>query len=333
MAVRGVGYTAGRLTAAQLRAAHMGFAGRYIGRTTRLPAKFATKEEVADFRDGEVGLVLFFEDGAERALGGAVAGRADAQFAEQQCAALGAPDHPVLFTVDFAATAAQITGPISAYFAAVDQVLGPPRVGGYGSYDTVRILLDRGLVTYACQTPAWSAGRRDQRAQLYQGDPQHNAAEQTTVAGVLCDVLTALVDDYGQRLPAGPTRDEDDMVIVTAPHRPWLAYYPASGAARVIGPGEQTGLEAVHKAAADPAKSVQLSTEDFDAFIHYLDRGVRGAIPGMAAVAGQVAGLTAAVAGGTGVDPAAITAAAEAGTAAALHQALTAGADATEPTP
>lgn len=64
---------------------------------------------------------------------------------------------------------------------------------------------------------------------------------------------------------------------------------------------------------------------------------MRGQIPGLAQVAGQVAGLTSAVtrlAAGSGADPAALAAeveqAAARGTTAALHEALAAGADATE---
>lgn len=223
MTVHGVDYTAGRLSAAQLRAADMEFAGRYIGRTTRLPAKFATKEEAADFDAYGIGLVLFYEDGAQRALGGAAAGRADAQFVAQQCAALGVPDHPVLYTVDFPATVEQIGGPIAEYFAAAAAVRGLPAVGCYGSYDTVRILLDRRLATYACQTPAWSGGRRDPRAQLYQGDPRTNTAEQTTVAGIRCDVLTALADDYGQG--ADMALSAEDLGNIEALIKKWSAFY------------------------------------------------------------------------------------------------------------
>jgi hypothetical protein len=115
--------------------------------------------------------------------------------------------------------------------------------------------------------------------------------------------------------PTPEHRDEDDMVIVSAPGRPWLAYYPASGAARVIGPGEQDALRAVHKAAGDPARSVQLSAKDYDLLVRHLDRGVRGQIPGLAQIAGQVAGLTSAVtrlAAGSGADPAALAAAVQA---------------------
>ena len=86
--------------------------------------------------------------------------------------------------------------------------------------------------------------------------------------------------DYSRMLAPWPTstnqHQEEQMVIVTAPGKPWLAYYPATGGVRVIGPDEPAPLRKIHQAAGDPATTVTLTQAEYDQVIEYADRAARG---------------------------------------------------------
>lgn len=102
-----------------------------------------------------------------------------------QCADWISPDTPVIFT--FADEQFPDRGLLAAAHDGAAGVLGLARCGGYGGVDTIAFLFDGRLITYGWQTYAWSSGRRDERAQLYQ---RLNAA---TV-----DYDVAYAEDYGQ---------------------------------------------------------------------------------------------------------------------------------------
>jgi hypothetical protein len=72
-------------------------------------------------------------------------------------------------------------------------------VGVYGGYWVVKYCLDHGAATYGWQTLAWSGGRRDARAQLY----QHTV--NVSIGRLSCDLDTAYAADFGQWRPGGVT--------------------------------------------------------------------------------------------------------------------------------
>jgi hypothetical protein len=103
----------------------------------------------------------------------------------EQCATWIPSGAPVIFT--FADSAAPDRTRLAAAHDGAASVLGRSRCGGYGGVDTIGFLFDRSLITYGWQTYAWSGGRRDDRAQLYQ---------RLNTATVDYDV--AYATDYGQ---------------------------------------------------------------------------------------------------------------------------------------
>lgn len=125
------------------------------------PGKNLTVAEAKTLRAAGKWIALVFEDGAQRALDGAAAGKADAEFANQQADALGYPKDAVIFyAVDFDATPGQVT----AYFDGAKSVPGGRPVGAYGSIKITGIK----LASYNWQTSAWSGGAVDGSANLYQ---------------------------------------------------------------------------------------------------------------------------------------------------------------------
>lgn len=63
------------------------------------------------------------------------------------------------------------------------------------------------------------------------------------------------------------------FVIVTAPNRPWIGYWPATGYARFIGPGEGGVVRRVATAGgSDAVVNVELTEADFTQFQEFLGR-------------------------------------------------------------
>lgn len=112
-----------------------------------------------------LGISLVFEDGAQRALGGAADGKADGLFANAQADALGFPRSlPLFYAVDFNVTAAQL--PIVLAYIVAAGATGR-RAAGYGSTALVNYLMAHG-VGDDWQTCAWSSGIVNDKAVLYQ---------------------------------------------------------------------------------------------------------------------------------------------------------------------
>jgi hypothetical protein len=63
-----------------------------------------------------------------------------------------------------------------------------------------------------------------------------------------------------------------DLIVVRAPERAWIAYYPKTGLAKLIGANEPSALFAAHTAAEEPAQAINVTTEEHDAFRRYLGR-------------------------------------------------------------
>jgi hypothetical protein len=189
-AIPGVDYSSGRPGGAALAAAGKAFAARYV--STPGNPKNITRAEADDLAAHGVWSVVVWETTANRAGAGRAAGIADAHDAVAQATAAGMPgSRPLYFAVDWDADPATVV----PYFQGVASVLGLPRVGGYGGFKVIKYLLDHGLITYGWQTAAWSQGKRDPRAAIYQ------PATGVHINGVACDNDTATVTDYGQWMP------------------------------------------------------------------------------------------------------------------------------------
>lgn len=138
------------------------------------------------------GVVSNFESWASRALDGHDAGVQDAKAAQAQHTACGGKlDRPIYFSVDFDAQPSDYPA-VDAYMLGVASVIGLARTGVYGSYSTVKHLLDAGLVTWAWQTYAWSGGAYDERCQLSQDQ------NGVSLGGGDVDIDTAHAADFGQ---------------------------------------------------------------------------------------------------------------------------------------
>jgi hypothetical protein len=137
-------------------------------------------------------VAVVWESTQGRAREGAPAGAADARLAAAQATTCGMPStRPIYFAVDFDAGDADLPLVVD-YLHGAAGVLGARRVGVYGGYRVVGHCLDHRAAAFAWQTYAWSAGRRDRRAHLY----QHRNG--VVIGGVSCDRDTAYAADFGQ---------------------------------------------------------------------------------------------------------------------------------------
>lgn len=193
----GVDYSAGRPGGAALKAAGKAFACRYLSHDA---GKNLRPSEAADLAAHGVSAVVVWETTASRAAASRAAGAADATEAAAQAKACGQPsDRPIYFAVDWDAAPSTVV----PYFQGVASVLGLHRTGAYGGIKVIRYLLDHGLVTWAWQTVAWSAGQWEPRAHIRQ------YAKTTTIGGVSCDVDEAMQPDFGQWTPGHSPITED----------------------------------------------------------------------------------------------------------------------------
>lgn len=192
---QGCDYAFGRLDATALHGAGLGFVCRYLSPDT---GKNLTAAEAAELHAAGVSIVLVWEGSGTAALGGKAQGNADGKEALRQAEALGVPRNvPIYFAVDFDPLSSQLPA-IGEYFQGVGAILGAHRVGVYGGYTTVGAILNEKLATFAWQTLAWSAGRVQPHAHIYQYSNGH------TIAGVGVDFDRALVSSFGQWAPAKP---------------------------------------------------------------------------------------------------------------------------------
>jgi hypothetical protein len=210
----GLDYSGGRPPGAAVKAAGYGFVARYLanGLSGRVNL---TAAEVQDMQANGVAVTLVWErkiiGQPDRATGGHDAGVADAKAAVAQAQAVGLPDQPIYFCVDFdvpdyspAATSSRAKlGPVGDYFDGVASVLAHGRIGVYGGYWAVSRVLDAGLAAWAWQTAAWSGGHEDPRIHLFQ------RVGYALVAGVQCDINEARKDDFGQQ---GDTMTPEELL-------------------------------------------------------------------------------------------------------------------------
>jgi hypothetical protein len=191
----GVDYSFARPSVSALHGEGYGFAARYLSYDhPSTHGKILFSNEAHAIENAGLDLVSNWEYGTSDALGGYSAGVADAQAADQEAAAAGAPpDRPIYFSVDFDASDSQQSA-IDAYLDGAASVLGRSRVGLYGGYYVIKRSFDAGKIKFGWQTYAWSGGQWDSRAQLRQ------VANGITAGGdsSCCDRDTSQARDYGQ---------------------------------------------------------------------------------------------------------------------------------------
>lgn len=160
MTVLGVDYSFSRPSPALLHSKGFKAVGRYLGGSRD---KDITRAEAAALHAHGLGIWIVFEGGASRSAQGYAAGVADARAALAQANSVGLPAGcPIFFAVDFNGSWAQV----AAYFAGTRKVLGS-RTGPYGSYAITTAARSAGY-RWTWQTCAWSGGRVDSRANIYQ---------------------------------------------------------------------------------------------------------------------------------------------------------------------
>lgn len=217
MSIAGCDIAWGKPTGEQLAAAGIKFACLYVGQDDT--GKNMTPAVVADYAAHGVQIVTNFEYGAQQMLGGARQGSIDAALGWAQAKACGMPPRrPIIYSADWAATAAQITDSIIPYLVAARGVTGPGTVGVYGSYAVVTAVAAYWAAHYPgerihlWQTVAWSNSRWDSADEITQ------TGGTVTVGGIALDQDFAAAADYGQWQPgsapaARDTTQEDDMFI------------------------------------------------------------------------------------------------------------------------
>lgn len=191
-------YSSARLSAVDILAAGYPGAVRYLRR--RLPwwGTPLTAAEVLDFREHAVDLAMLYQaDSRGRILEGFAAGADDARWAlaEAEAARVYVPrciyfvaDRDLVSRAEIAAVLDTLDGAAS--------VLGRGRVGVYGEYDLIEAAVPA-HATFGMQCVAWSHRLVSAKARLL----QLPLADQTHVAGVLCDRNNVLNDDWGQLMP------------------------------------------------------------------------------------------------------------------------------------
>jgi hypothetical protein len=152
---------------------------------------------------------LFFEDEVNGTLNGYTHGVADGEYARAQAIELGYPQGAcIYFAVDFDTTESQQHVIDQYMYGVIVGIDSHYAVGIYGGYYVVKRVLDANIVSYACQTYAWSGEQWDARAQLRQ------VQNGITVGGVDCDK-----DE--RHAPAGlwlaSGESDNDMTDLTTP--------------------------------------------------------------------------------------------------------------------
>jgi uncharacterized protein YfiM (DUF2279 family) len=190
---RGVDYAWGRPRPTWLHDNGYRFAGRYVSYDST--GKNLTLPEARALAVAGISVVTNWEWQSVDALGGFTAGVKHAQDADAMARARGMPaDRPIYFSVDFQVTLAQWTV-VRDYWRGLASVIGAPRVGVYGGYDTIEQAMASGSVHWYWQTFAWSSGRWHEQAHIRQ------VRNGVTLDGADCDLDEAWTVDYGQWQP------------------------------------------------------------------------------------------------------------------------------------
>ncbi len=134
-------------------------------------------------------------------------GVADAQTALRLHAAAGGPDTaPIFFSVDEDINADTWKNTASQWFRGINSMLGTARTGIYGHNRACGWAIGDGVIGYsttpgyrwAWQTKAWSQGKREPAAVLYQTEVVTPSHPGVVIDGVKLDVDDVLAADFGQ---------------------------------------------------------------------------------------------------------------------------------------
>lgn len=298
----GLDYSGGRPRGSAVKAAGFDFVARYLANGLAGGRVNLTDTEAADMERNGVEVVLVWErkiiGQPDRATEGRGAGIADAQAALTQAAAVGRPDQPIYFCVDFDipdyapgnADARTKLGPVGDYLAAARDIVGQSRMGVYGGYWAVSRALDAGIARYAWQTAAWSGTHEDPRIHLFQ------RVGFVHVDGVECDVDEARQADYGQHSGGSSSMDEQSIAraVWEMMIRPnglvnssgQQVAYPAGD---IIGYGDDFARQAKDAAVSAVSKIDALTAEvtDLKATVAELKAAQQPAISGTFSISGS----------------------------------------------
>lgn len=162
---------------------------RYLKKEGDSHVKPLTAAEVEDmFAHGRTVSTCYQHVSQGRPGQGRAAGEHDAEWALKQARACGIEPRCIYFCVDYDAE----PNSVAEYFKGTSDVLGVGKNGAYGSYRVVKYLLDMGLVSRVWQTVAWSGGKKESRAHLFQKSGYVHPG------GITCDENDVLQSDYGQ---------------------------------------------------------------------------------------------------------------------------------------
>lgn len=134
-------------------------------------------------------------------------GVADAQTALRLHGAAGGPDTaPIFFSVDEPIEYSTWKATAAPWFAGINSVLGAGRTGIYGGARELGWAIADGVVghsttpgfRWAWQTKAWSGGKREPAAVLFQREVVTAADPGALIDGVSVDVDDVLAPDFGQ---------------------------------------------------------------------------------------------------------------------------------------
>jgi hypothetical protein len=156
--------------AACLRQAGIDFVGRYYAGPQEA-SKVLTRAEAQALNAAGLQVVAVWEDGypTQASYFSQARGESDGQTAFGLGRGLGQPSSaPIYFAVDYDAPAADIAGPITAYFQGIRQAFAAAAGGGasfpvgvYGSGATCQAILQAGLATYAwlAESSGWTGSK------------------------------------------------------------------------------------------------------------------------------------------------------------------------------
>lgn len=157
--------------------------------------KIARKEEVDIARQEGLEVAFIWQNTKQDAHGGYNAGLQHGGWAEFQAVVLGAPTSTTIYFAvgDYDAPTSDFDM-IADYLRGVRDGIGPYRIGGYGKRSVVEEMKRRGLITKVWQSYGFSrpVGEVSPHADVYQ------RREQTTIAGVTCDVNESFRNDIGE---------------------------------------------------------------------------------------------------------------------------------------
>jgi MYXO-CTERM domain-containing protein len=193
----GVDYSFARPSPASIVAGGYTFVVRYLSNES---AKNLSASEAAALKAAGLDIVCNWEDSATNALNGYNQGVTDAQTANAQASADGAPaGRPIYFSIDFDEQSSQASA-VDSYFDGVASVLGHARTGAYGGYYAIDQLFNAGKIAFGWQAYAWSNGQWDSRAQLRQIQNGIDNGQE--------DEDEAMAADFGQWGPGAPNSSD-----------------------------------------------------------------------------------------------------------------------------